>query len=85
MPSLNEGISNTILEAMATGRPVIATAVGGNSELVVDGDTGFLVEPRDELALMAAIRRYLDEPSLVADHGNAARRRVDSCDGISRS
>ncbi|MFW2404811.1 MAG: TIGR03088 family PEP-CTERM/XrtA system glycosyltransferase, partial [Gammaproteobacteria bacterium] len=45
MPSLNEGISNTILEAMATGRAIVATDVGGNPELVVDEETGFLVAP----------------------------------------
>ena len=43
LPSLAEGISNTILEAMASGLPVIATDVGGNSELVIDGETGHLV------------------------------------------
>ena len=47
LPSLAEGISNTILEAMATGLPVIATEVGGNCELVVDGVTGSLVPPAD--------------------------------------
>lgn len=78
LSSLGEGISNTILEAMATGLAVVATRVGGNPELVVDGITGFLVEPRSPAALTAAIRRYLDSPALLARHGRAARERAES-------
>jgi len=64
LPSKNEGISNTILEAMATGLSVIATKVGGNPELVVDGVTGTLVPPGDVEALVAAIRSYADDMEL---------------------
>lgn len=71
--SIGEGISNTILEAMASGLPVVATRVGGNPELVVDGSTGFLVEPRSPAALAAPLRRYLEDPGLLAHHGRAAR------------
>lgn len=71
--SIGEGISNTILEAMATGLPVVATRVGGNPELVVDGETGFLVEPRSPAALAAPLRRYLEDPGLLAHHGRSAR------------
>jgi len=71
--SIGEGISNTILEAMATGLPVVATRVGGNPELVVDGNTGFLVVPRSPAALAAPLRRYLEDPGLVAHHGRSAR------------
>ncbi len=71
--SIGEGISNTILEAMATGLPVVATRVGGNPELVVDGNTGFLVVPRSPGALAAPLRRYLENPGLVAHHGRSAR------------
>jgi sugar transferase (PEP-CTERM/EpsH1 system associated) len=77
--SLNEGISNTILEAMASGLPVIATRVGGNSELVVDGSTGMLVPAADPAALAAAARAYLREPELRRRHGRAARERVLGC------
>jgi sugar transferase (PEP-CTERM/EpsH1 system associated) len=76
--SVGEGISNTILEAMATGLPVIATRVGGNPELVVDEVTGLLVEPRQPDRLAAAMRRYLEDPELMARHGRAARERATS-------
>jgi len=71
--SIAEGISNTILEAMATGLPVVATRVGGNPELVVDGKTGCLVEPRSPAALAASLRRYFEDPRLLAQHGGSAR------------
>ncbi|MCK5480231.1 MAG: TIGR03088 family PEP-CTERM/XrtA system glycosyltransferase [Gammaproteobacteria bacterium] len=78
LPSLAEGISNTILEAMATGLPIVATNVGGNSELLVDGTTGFLVPRSNPDALAAAIRRYVDDPGLRLGHGASARRRCES-------
>jgi len=76
LPSLNEGISNTILEAMATGLPVVAGRVGGNPELVVDGVTGRLYEPDVPNALEAALLPYLTDPALREVHGRAARDRV---------
>lgn len=76
LPSRAEGISNTILEAMATGLPVIATDVGGSAELVIDGVTGFLVPPRDPVAIAACLRRYQENPGLVVRHGQAGRDRV---------
>jgi sugar transferase (PEP-CTERM/EpsH1 system associated) len=78
LPSLAEGTSNTILEAMATGLPVVATAVGGNPELVVDGATGTLVPAADSLALAAAMRRYVGDRCLGARHGDAGRRRAET-------
>lgn len=77
LPSKAEGISNTILEAMATGLPVVATAVGGNPELVVEGVTGTLVPPQDPAAMAAAIERYLMQPELMQEHGQAGRQRVE--------
>jgi sugar transferase (PEP-CTERM/EpsH1 system associated) len=77
LPSLREGISNTILEAMASGLPVVATRVGGNPELVVEGETGMLVPPLDPVALAAAIRRYLVDGDLLTRHGQAGRRKAE--------
>ena len=77
LPSVNEGISNTILEAMASGLPVIAARVGGNPELVLHGETGLLYEPVADDGLVAALQRYLDEPGLRRAHGTAGRRRAE--------
>ncbi len=76
LPSLREGISNTILEAMATGLPVVATCVGGNPELVDEGHTGMLGPSADPVALSEAIRTYLVEPDKLGRHGRAARKRA---------
>jgi len=77
LPSRNEGISNTILEAFASGLPVIATAVGGNVELVEDGVTGRLVPSGDMAALVQALLFYLDAPARIAEHGATARRQAE--------
>jgi len=77
LPSLGEGISNAILEAMATALPVVASRVGGNGELVKDGENGLLVEARCAASLAAAIGRYLTDPGLAVAHGSAGRARVE--------
>lgn len=77
LPSLAEGISNTILEAMATGLPVIATAVGGNPELVSVGATGDLVPAGDVEGLAQAILRMAAEPARAVAMGRAARAEVE--------
>jgi sugar transferase (PEP-CTERM/EpsH1 system associated) len=74
LPSLAEGISNTILEAMATGLPIVATAVGGNVEIVEDGKTGRLFAPRDVESLSGLIANYVGDPQLRDAHARAARR-----------
>jgi len=76
LPSQAEGISNTILEAMATGLPVIATRVGGNPELVDEGKTGLLVPAQDALALAEAMSRYVDNAELIEKHAATGLKRV---------
>ena len=76
LPSLNEGISNTILEAMATGLPVVAARVGGNPEIVQDGVSGLLYAQDSGDGLESALLRYVMDPDLRRSHGAAARRRV---------
>jgi sugar transferase (PEP-CTERM/EpsH1 system associated) len=76
LPSIAEGISNTILEAMATGLPVVATRTGGNPELVDENVTGALVPVRDAECLAQVLGTYLDDSSLRAQHGQAARDRA---------
>ena len=76
LPSWIEGMPITVLEAMAHGKPVVATAVGGTAEVVVDGETGLLVPPRDPGRLAAAIDRLLSDPELARRLGEAGRARV---------
>jgi sugar transferase (PEP-CTERM/EpsH1 system associated) len=73
LPSRSEGISNTLLEAMASGLPVVATRVGGNSEIVEEGRSGQLVPPRDPDAMAAALLSYIDNSGLIAAHGHVGR------------
>ncbi len=77
-----EGISNTILEAMASGLPVVATRVGGNDELVDDGVTGALVPSRDPGALADVLARYIDEKGLRGEQGRAGRARAEKEFGV---
>ena len=75
-PSRREGFGVVCGEAMAHGRPVVATAVGGLRDLVVDGETGLLVPPRDPAALRAALERLLGNPDLRRRLGDAGRERA---------
>jgi sugar transferase (PEP-CTERM/EpsH1 system associated) len=77
LPSLGEGISNTILEAMATGLPVIATNVGGNSELVDAGTTGELVPAGDPHALAQPMLAYARDPEAAKAAGRNGRARIE--------
>jgi len=77
LTSIAEGISNTILEAMASALPVVATRVGGNPELVEHGISGYLVSARDVAALTAAYESYLNDPKLKDEHGRSARARTE--------
>jgi glycosyltransferase involved in cell wall biosynthesis len=77
LPSHQEGFSNALLEAMAASLPAVATAIGGNSDAVVNNETGNLVPPRDPRALAAAILRLAQDPELRRRFAAAARRRVE--------
>jgi sugar transferase (PEP-CTERM/EpsH1 system associated) len=76
LPSLSEGMSNTVLEAMASSLPVVATRVGGNPELVEEERSGWFFEPGDVAALAAILERIGRDPRLGQEFGQAARRRV---------
>jgi glycosyltransferase involved in cell wall biosynthesis len=76
LPTYREGFPNVALEAAAMALPIVATAVPGCVDAVVDGETGLLVPPRDAAALRDALDRYLADTALRARHGEAARRRV---------
>ena len=76
MPSLFEGLGVAALEAMAAGKPVIASRMGGLAESVVDGVTGLLVRPGDGAALADAIEKLVREPARAAAMGNQGRERV---------
>jgi sugar transferase (PEP-CTERM/EpsH1 system associated) len=76
LPSLSEGISNTILEAMASRLPVLATARGGNVELIEDGVSGRLFEPGDVTSLARMLGEYLASPAVYRAHAEVARRQA---------
>lgn len=78
LPSLNEGVSNTILEAMACGVPVLASDVGGNGELVADGETGRLYNSKDRKELTELIVEMSADHQLRGRYAAAARQRVES-------
>jgi L-malate glycosyltransferase len=76
MSSVTEGLGTSLLDAMACGKPVVATAAGGIPEVVVDGETGFIVPPRDHEGMAEAIVRLLKDPALRDRLGRAGRARV---------
>jgi len=78
VPSRQEPLGNATLEAMASGRPVVGSRVGGIPEMVVNDETGFLVEPRDAAALAAALRNLIEDPELRLELGRGGRARAES-------
>ena len=77
LPSHEEGFSNVILESMAAGLPVVATKVGGNSEAVIDGVTGWLVPPKNPAAMAEKIVDLLHDPQRARSWGKQGRDRVN--------
>jgi glycosyltransferase involved in cell wall biosynthesis len=84
LPSLYEGLSVALLEAMATGLPVVASAVSGTVRVIIPGESGILVPPGDSQALATAIGRLLDDPALRATFGTAAQKQVEQRFGAKR-
>lgn len=78
LPSYGEGMPRSVLEAMAMGRPVIATDVPGCRDAVEDGRTGYLVPPRDPGSLATAMRRALESPNELESMGRAGRARAEA-------
>jgi glycosyltransferase involved in cell wall biosynthesis len=78
LPSLYEGSSLAVLEAMAAGIPIVSSAIGGTEELIDDGRSGLLVPPGDAGALAAALRKVVEDPELRRSLVAGARRRVDA-------
>ena len=84
MSSVTEGLGTSLLDAMACGKPVVATTAGGIPEVVADGKTGFLVPPRDHEAMAEAVVRLLNDPALRERLGKAALARVRDRFGAER-
>lgn len=78
LSSHQEGFSNTILEGMAVGRPMIVTNVGGNAEAVVDGQTGLVVPAHDPQSFAEAIVRMAGDPALRVRYGAAGLKRIEA-------
>jgi glycosyltransferase involved in cell wall biosynthesis len=76
VPKGNEGFSNSILEKMAMGLPLVVTNVGGNREAVAHGENGFVIEPGQQDALLQNLLRLVEDPSLLARMGQVSRQRV---------
>jgi glycosyltransferase involved in cell wall biosynthesis len=82
-----DGLPNVVMEALASGTPLVTTAAGGIGAVVTDGDNGLIVPERDPAALASAVVRLLDDPGLAAATGARARRRVQAdfgWDGVAR-
>ena len=85
LPSHQEGLPFAVLEAMAMGLPVVATAAGGTGEAVIDGETGLLTPPADPAALGAALRRLLEDEELRERLVRGARRHLEEQFSFSRA
>ena len=77
LPSLSEGMSNVVLEAMACGLPVVATFVGGNSDLIRDRYNGILIPPKDSVSLTAALLELIENENFARRLGEEARKTIE--------
>lgn len=77
LPSLSEEVPNVVLEASASGLPVVATKVGEVPKIVLDGKTGILVKPKDVDGLYVALKKLIDNPLLAKEMGKAGRKRIE--------
>jgi glycosyltransferase involved in cell wall biosynthesis len=84
MPSITEGLPNALLEAMAMGKAVVASRVGGIPEVIEDGVTGLLAPSKDPAALAAAITKLITNPRLRETMGQAGRIRAEKLFSIQR-
>ena len=84
MPSRREGLPLVSIQAAQMARPVVAARVGGLPEVVVDGETGLLIDPEDSAALAQAIAFLLDHPDRATQMGQAARQRAELFFGWTR-
>jgi glycosyltransferase involved in cell wall biosynthesis len=84
MPSTMEGLGTSILDALAARKPVVATRTGGIPEIIEDGRTGYLVQPKDAAALADAIARLIHEPAKAARFAEAGRRIIEERFSVSR-
>jgi glycosyltransferase involved in cell wall biosynthesis len=84
MSSVTEGLGTSLLDAMAAGKPIVATRAGGIPEVVADGETGLIVAPRDHEALAEAIIRLLKDDDLRRGMGDAGRARARALFGAER-
>jgi glycosyltransferase involved in cell wall biosynthesis len=73
LPSLSEGLSNSVLEAMACGLPLLLTDTSGTQQMLRDGVNGFVIGERSAADIVGSLRRYLDDPGLLALHGGRSR------------
>src|SRR4029450_12313478 len=78
LPSVAEGMSNSLLEAMATALPCLASRIGGNTDVLEEGRTGLLLPPHESEAWSSALIRVLGDPDYARRLGSAARRRIET-------
>ncbi|HEY3777191.1 MAG TPA: glycosyltransferase [Rhizomicrobium sp.] len=79
-----EGISNAIMEYMALRKPAVATECGGNDELIIEGETGYLIPDRDAAALADRVETLLNDPALACRMGEAGHHRIETAFGLGR-